>query len=114
MAEIAPVFLVTLVVSVGEEGDHVGHQLRQFSKGKPLMKGQLATRYGQVLARCNKIKFFQQIEILHRNSIIVECPSVFKILNILIFDGDWYHKQLPFNFLKLGGLSNLDFNYFVT
>ena len=30
----------------------------------------------------------------------LECPSVFKILNIIFFDGAWRHTKSPFNFLK--------------
>ena len=46
-------FLLTLVVSVGEEGARVDLQLQQFSDGQPHVQGQLAALHEQALGYTN-------------------------------------------------------------
>ena len=43
------VFWITLAVSLGAVGAHVGPRLQQFSDGKPIAQGKLAACHGNVL-----------------------------------------------------------------
>ena len=35
-------------------------------------------------------------------------PNAFKILGILIFDGDWRHTKYPFNFIRFGNFYHFE------
>ena len=49
-----------------------------------------------------KIKLFKTFKTQGQAWGNVECPYVFKILNMSIFDGAWHHTKLTFNSLKFG------------
>ena len=55
-----------------------------------------------------EIRILKKLKTLGKTSRSLECPIVFKILNISIFGGDWNHTKLTFNFIKFYHFSNVE------